>query len=70
MEGNANPRYKIWLTPAEYLGWTMIANLPDNIKIGIVNVLIGWCKIPKIVLLLIQKMNIVVIYCVTCSSCL
>jgi len=33
------------LTPADYFGRTMIANLPKNIKVGVVNVSIGGCKI-------------------------
>jgi alpha-L-fucosidase 2 len=31
--------------PADYFGRTMVSNLPPNIKIGIVNVAIGGCKI-------------------------
>ncbi|RYE30072.1 MAG: sialate O-acetylesterase, partial [Sphingobacteriaceae bacterium] len=33
------------LTPADYFGRTLIANLPDKIKIGIINVSVGGCKI-------------------------
>jgi hypothetical protein len=33
------------LTPADYFGRTMVASLPDNIKIGIINVAVGGCKI-------------------------
>jgi hypothetical protein len=33
------------LTPADYFGRTMVANLPDNIRIGIINVSVGGCKI-------------------------
>jgi hypothetical protein len=33
------------LTPADYFGRTMIAHLPKNIRIGIINVAIGGCKI-------------------------
>ena len=33
------------LCPADYFGRTMASNLPPNIKIGIVNVSIGGCKI-------------------------
>jgi hypothetical protein len=33
------------LTPADYFGRTMIANLPANIKIGVINVSVGGCKI-------------------------
>ena len=33
------------LTPADYFGRTMIANTPENIRIGIINVAVGGCKI-------------------------
>jgi len=33
------------LTPADYFGRTMLANLPRNVKVGIINVAIGGCKI-------------------------
>lgn len=33
------------LSPADYFGRTLISNLPPSIKIGIVNVAIGGCKI-------------------------
>jgi hypothetical protein len=33
------------LSPADYFGKTMIANLPDSIKVGIINVAIGGCDI-------------------------
>src|SRR5687767_11052443 len=33
------------LTPADYFGRTMVANLPDDIRIGIINVSVGGCKI-------------------------
>jgi hypothetical protein len=33
------------LTPADYFGRTLVANLPANIKVGIINVAIGGCKI-------------------------
>lgn len=33
------------LSPADYFGRTMVANLPDSIKIGIFNVSIGGCDI-------------------------
>jgi para-nitrobenzyl esterase len=33
------------LCPADYFGRTMVANLPPNIRVGIVNVSIGGCKI-------------------------
>ncbi|WPO78264.1 alpha/beta hydrolase-fold protein [Flavobacterium sp. KACC 22761] len=33
------------LTPVDYFGRTLIANLPKNIKIGVINVAVGGCKI-------------------------
>ena len=33
------------LTPADYFGRTLIANLPDSIRIGVINVSVGGCKI-------------------------
>jgi len=33
------------LTPADYFGRTMVANMPDNITIGVINVSVGGCKI-------------------------
>jgi hypothetical protein len=33
------------LTPADYFGRTLTANLPDSIKVGIINVSVGGCKI-------------------------
>jgi hypothetical protein len=33
------------LSPADYFGKTMVANLPDNITIGIINVAVGGCDI-------------------------
>ena len=33
------------LTPGDYFGKTLAANLPDSIKIGIINVSVGGCKI-------------------------
>ncbi len=33
------------ITPADYFGRTMVANLPANIKVGVINVSIGGCKI-------------------------
>jgi hypothetical protein len=33
------------LTPADYFGRTMVENLPKNIRIGVINVSIGGCKI-------------------------
>jgi len=33
------------LTPLDYFGKTMVANLPKNITVGVINVAIGGCKI-------------------------
>jgi hypothetical protein len=33
------------LTPADYFGRTMVANLPDSIRVGVVNVAVAGCKI-------------------------
>ena len=33
------------LTPADYFGRTLVANLSKNIKVGVINVSIGGCKI-------------------------
>jgi hypothetical protein len=33
------------LTPADYFGRTLTANLPANIRIGVINVSVGGCKI-------------------------
>ena len=33
------------LCPADYFGRTMVANLPKNIKVGVVNIAIAGCKI-------------------------
>ena len=33
------------LTPADYFGRSMVANLPKNIRIGVINVAVGGCKI-------------------------
>lgn len=38
-------RCRTGLTPGDYFGRTMVANLPSNIRIGIINVSIGGCKI-------------------------
>ena len=38
-------RCKTGLSPADYFGRTMVQNLPKNIKVGVVNVAIGGCKI-------------------------
>lgn len=41
------PLCQCWsgLSPADYFGRTMVENLPDSIKIGVVNVAIGGCDI-------------------------
>lgn len=33
------------LTPVDYFGRTLVEELPDNIKIGVINVAVGGCKI-------------------------
>jgi hypothetical protein len=33
------------LTPADYFGRTLVANLPKDIRVGVINVAIGGCKI-------------------------
>lgn len=33
------------LTPGDYFGRTMVANLPSNVRVGIINVSVGGCKI-------------------------
>ena len=33
------------LTPTDYFGRTLVANLPQNIRVGIINVSVGGCKI-------------------------
>jgi hypothetical protein len=38
-------RCRTGLTPADYFGRTMVANLPENIRVGVINVSIGGCKI-------------------------
>jgi hypothetical protein len=38
-------RCKTGLTPADYFGRTLVANLPKKIKVGIINVSVGGCKI-------------------------
>lgn len=41
------PLTRCWsgLSPADYFGRTMIANLPTNITVGVINVSVGGCKI-------------------------
>jgi hypothetical protein len=38
-------RCRTGLTPADYFGRTLVANLPEKIRIGVINVSIGGCKI-------------------------
>ncbi|MEQ1797784.1 MAG: sialate O-acetylesterase [Lacibacter sp.] len=38
-------RCKTGLTPADYFGRTLVANLPEDVRIGIINVAVGGCKI-------------------------
>jgi hypothetical protein len=38
-------RCRSGLSPADYFGRTMVTNLPKNIRVGVINVSIGGCKI-------------------------
>ena len=38
-------RCRTGLTPADYFGRTMVENLPKDIRIGVINVAVGGCKI-------------------------
>ena len=38
-------RCRTGLTPVDYFGRTLIANLPKNIRVGVINVAVGGCKI-------------------------
>ena len=38
-------RCRTGLTPVDYFGRTMIANLPKNVRVGVINVAVGGCKI-------------------------
>lgn len=38
-------RCKTGLGPVDYFGRTLVANLPKNIRIGVINVAVGGCKI-------------------------
>ena len=31
------------LTPADYFGRTLVANLPEDVRVGVINVAIGGC---------------------------
>ncbi|WP_346857946.1 sialate O-acetylesterase [uncultured Draconibacterium sp.] len=33
------------LTPVDYFGRTLVAGLPENVKVGVINVAVGGCKI-------------------------
>lgn len=35
----------VGLSPADYFGRTMVSNLPDSVKVGVINVAIGGCDI-------------------------
>jgi hypothetical protein len=41
------PTCRCWngLSPADYFGRTMVANLPDSIRVGVINVSVGGCDI-------------------------
>lgn len=41
------PLCRAWtgLTPADYFGRTLVENLPDSIKVGVINVSVGGCSI-------------------------
>ena len=38
-------RCRTGLTPADYFGRTMVANLPEKIRVGVINVSVAGCKI-------------------------
>lgn len=38
-------RCKTGLTPADYFGRTLVESLPKNVRIGVINVAVGGCKI-------------------------
>jgi hypothetical protein len=38
-------RCRTGLTPADYFGRTMVATLPQNVKVGVINVSVAGCKI-------------------------
>ena len=38
-------RCRTGLTPVDYFGRAMLANLPSNVRIGVINVAVGGCKI-------------------------
>lgn len=38
-------RCQTGLTPADYFGRTMVAHLPEDVRVGVINVAVGGCKI-------------------------
>ncbi|WP_020605392.1 sialate O-acetylesterase [Spirosoma spitsbergense] len=38
-------RCKTGLTPADYFGRELVANLPEKVRVGVINVAVGGCKI-------------------------
>jgi hypothetical protein len=38
-------RCQTGLTPADYFGRTLVANLPNDVRVGVINVAVGGCKI-------------------------
>lgn len=38
-------RCRTGLTPADYFGRTLVENLPKNVRVGVINVAVGGCKI-------------------------
>jgi hypothetical protein len=38
-------RCRTGITPVDYFGRTLLANLPANVKVGVINVSVGGCKI-------------------------
>lgn len=38
-------RCRTGLTPADYFGRTLLANLPKDVRVGVINVAVGGCKI-------------------------
>lgn len=38
-------RCRTGLTPADYFGRTLVANLPADVRVGVINVAVGGCKI-------------------------
>ena len=46
-------RCRTGLTPADYFGRTMVATLPKNVRVGVINVSVGGCKIESLQKLII-----------------